>query len=326
MLQTLKMPVLLGGVFALIIVVTLWAVMRPEAVVVQGEVSADRVDVSARVSGRVAAVQATVGQTVQAGEVLVVLDSPQLLAALHLADAALDVAKANLALANSTRPEAIRARQSDLQSVQADVTLARDTLDRQKALLDRGVVTQAEFNQVQRNLEVAERRLEAARANLDLAEAGASPEERAVAAAQVRQAEATVAQRQADVAELILSAPINGQIANRVIDIGENVAPGAPVLSIVDLDNAWLTFHLREDLLRGLNVGDHLNVRVPALEQRVFAAEVYLVNVQGHFATWRATRATGDFDLRSFEVRARPVHPVPGLRPGMSVIATLPQS
>lgn len=326
MLQTLKMPALLGGVAVLIIVVVLWAVMRPEAVVVQGEVSADRVDVSARVSGRVAAVQATVGQTVQAGEALLVLESPQLLAALHLADAALEVAKANLALANSTRPEAIRARQSDLQSAQADVTLARDTLERQKTLLDRGVVTQAEFNQVQRNLEVAERRLEAARANLDLAEAGASPEERAVAAAQVRQAEATVAQRQADVAELTLSAPINGQIANRVVDIGENVAPGAPVLSIVDLDNAWLTFHLREDLLRGLNVGDRLDVRVPALEQRVFAAEVYLVNVQGHFATWRATRATGDFDLRSFEVRARPVQPVPGLRPGMSVIATLPQS
>lgn len=325
MLQPLKVTVLVGVLTALVMAIALWVVMRPEGVVVQGEVSADRVDVSARVSGRVVNLQAAVGQSVQAGEVLAVLESPQLIAALHLAKAALDVAQANLLVTNSTRPEAIRARQSDLQSAQADVTLARDTLERQKALLDRAVVTQAEFNQVQRNLEVAERRMEAARANLDLAEAGASPEERAVAVAQVRQAEATVAQHQADVAELTLAAPISGQIANRVVEIGENVAPGAPVISIVDLDHAWLTFHLREDLLRGLRVGDRLSVRVPALNQAVLDAEVYLINVQGHFATWRATRATGDFDLRSFEVRARPLQPTPGLRPGMSVIATLPK-
>jgi HlyD family secretion protein len=113
-----------------------------------------------------------------------------------------------------------------------------------------------------------------------------------------------------------------GEISARLIEPGENIGPGTPLFTIVDLTSAWFTFNLREDLLAGLQVGDRVRVRVPALNVEV-EAEITLINVQGQFASWRATRATGDFDLRSFELRARPTAPLPGLRPGMSALISL---
>ena len=118
------------------------------------------------------------------------------------------------------------------------------------------------------------------------------------------------------------AAEVAREISGRTIELGENVGPGAPLFTIVDLDQAWFTFNLREDLLAGLAMGDRLTIRIPALDTET-EAEITLINVQGQFASWRATRATGDFDLRSFELRARPVAPLEGLRPGMSALIQL---
>ncbi len=157
---------------------------------------------------------------------------------------------------------------------------------------------------------------------MQLTTKGASPEERALAAAQVEQAEAALGQRQADVAEFTLRAPISGQVTTRIAEPGENFSAGAPLFSMLDLHNIWFTFNLREDLLGGLKIGDTFDVTVPAFRSEVIRVRVTVINVQGQYATWRATRATGDFDLRTFEVRAVPVNPVDGLRPGMSAIAS----
>ena len=140
-----------------------------------------------------------------------------------------------------------------------------------------------------------------------------------MAAAQVDQARAAIGQAQANIDELNVTAPQGGQVTGRMVELGENVGAGAPLFTIVDLDGTWFTFNIRENLLGGLKVGDRLRVQVPALDAEVDAA-VTLINAQGDFASWRATRATGDFDLRSFEVRAAPATPVPGLRPGMSAL------
>lgn len=122
-------------------------------------------------------------------------------------------------------------------------------------------------------------------------------------------------------AELVIRAPVSAQVTTRVAEEGENFNPGAPLFSLIDMNDLWLTFNLREDLLAGLKVGDGFEVTVPALGHRTVPVRVTLINVQGQYATWRATRATGDFDLRTFEVRAVPKEPLDGLRPGMSVIA-----
>lgn len=316
------LPFVLLAALAVVVAGAVWWVTRPGPLLIQGEVAAPRVDVSARVSGRVAEVAADLGDRVEAGVVLVTLSNPQLVTAHAAAASGLKVARASEAAAVATRPELIRVREADLALAQADLLLAQEQIARDTELSQRGQRSQAVLDQSIRNLETATRRVEAAQAQLDLARAGASPEERALAAAQVAQAEATLAQRQADLDELTVTAPMTGEISARLIEPGENIGPGTPMFTIVDLNSAWFTFNLREDLLAGLQVGDRLRVRVPALNVEV-EVEITLINVQGQFASWRATRATGDFDLRSFELRARATAPLSGLRPGMSALITL---
>lgn len=302
--------------------VALWFATRPPPLTIQGEVTANRVDISPRVSGRISKLNADVGDTVERGTVIAELESPELVATLAAARAALIVASADLARINSTRPETIAARRADAASAQADLTLAKETFDRQTQLASTGNAPQARVDEATRNFETAARKKDSADAQLQLSIEGASKEERALAAAQVKQAEAALNQRQVDVSELTIRAPIKGQITTRVAELGENFSAGAPLFSMVDLDNVWFTFNLREDLLGGLKVGDTFDVTVPALHSEVIPVKVTVINVQGQYATWRATRATGEFDLRTFEVRATPVQPRQGLRPGMSAIAS----
>jgi HlyD family secretion protein len=248
------------------------------------------------------------------------LESPQLVAARLAAQAALAVAKADLDRISSTRPETIAARQADVDAARADETLGQENYKRQTELARTGNAPQARVDEVTRNLELALRKREAAEAALQFATTGASKEERALAAAQVKQAEATLNQRDVDVAEFTIRSPIAGQVTTRVAALGENFSAGAPLFSLIDMNNLWFTFNLREDLLGGLKIGDKFDVIVPALKSQVVPVHVTMINVQGQYAAWRATRATGDFDLRTFEVRALPMQPVEGLRPGMSAI------
>ena len=299
----------------------LWLATRSPPLTIQGEVSADRVDVSSRVAGRIVVLKADVGDTVEKNSVLAEMDNPQLVALRLAAAASLAVAKADLDRISSTRPETIAVRQAELDSAKADENLSQQTYNRQTELLRTGNAPQARVDEATRNFEMATRRRESAEATLELATTGASKEERALATAQVKQAEATLNQRDVDVAEFVIRAPIAGQVTTRVAAIGENFSAGAPLFSLIDTHNLWFTFNLREDLLAGLKVGDQFEVIVPAMKSLVIPVRVTMINVQGQYAAWRATRATGDFDLRTFEVRALPVQPVADLRPGMTAVA-----
>ena len=311
---------IIGAVVIVAFAAVRWLATRPPPLTVQGEVSSDRVDISPRVAGRVVKLGADVGDSVAQGAVIAELESPQLVASLIAARAALGVAKADLDRINSTRPETIAARKADLAAAEADVTLNQETFDRKAQLARTGNTPQAVVDEATRNLELATRKRESAQAALQLATTGSSVEEKALAAAQVKQAEAALNQREVDVTELTIRAPIAAQVTTRVASLGENFSAGAPLFSLIDTKNIWLTFNLREDLLGGLKIGDTFDVTVPAFKSQVVPVRVTMINVQGQYATWRATRATGDFDLRTFEVRAVPLQPVEGLRPGMSAI------
>jgi len=302
--------------------IVLWFATRPPPLVVQGEVSANRVDISSRVSGRIATLSADVGDKVKQGQVLAVLENPQLVAALATSRAALDVAKASLTNIETIRPENVQAQQAQVAADQADIDLYQQTYSRQAELVRSGSTPQSNVDQATRNLQAALRKRDADQAQLKLIEEGASREQRALSATQVKQADATVNQQQADVNELTIRSPISGEVTTRVAELGENFTPGAPIYSLIDLDDLWLTFNLREDLLAGLKVGDTFDVDIPALGARGIPVRVTVINVEGQYATWRATRATGDFDLRTFEVRVKPAKPLEGLRPGMSVITS----
>lgn len=316
--------VLFGFAVLIALGALLWFATRPPPLIVQGEVSANRVDISPRVSGRIAKLNGDVGDNVESGTIIAVLESPQLVADLHLTEAALAVAEADLVRVNSTRPETIAARKAELAAAAADVTLYQEDFNRQAKLITTGASSQSRVDETTRNLEAAIRKRESAEANLELAVAGASKEEKALAASQVERARSSLNQQQVDIGELTIRAPISGQITTRVAELGENFSAGAPLFSLIDLQNPWFTFNLREDLLKGLKVGDGFDVTVPAMSGAKIPVKVTMINAQGQYATWRATRATGDFDLRTFEVRASPISPVEGLRPGMSAIASWP--
>jgi HlyD family secretion protein len=311
---------LIGVVVVAALIATFWFATRPPPLTVQGEVSSDRVDISSRIGGRVEKLNVDVGDTVKRGDVIAVLESPELVSARLAAQAALAVARADLARVNLVRPETVAGKKAEVDAAQADVTLALQTFNRQTELARTGNTPQASVDQAQRNLDAATQKKDSLDEALKLATEGASKEERDLAAAQVKQAEAALNQRDVDVHELDILAPTSGQITARVAALGENFSAGAPLFSLIDLGDLWFTFNIREDLLKGLKVGDTFEVLVPALSSATIPVRVTMINVQGQYAAWRATRATGNFDLRTFEVRAVPQKPVDGLRPGMSAI------
>jgi len=305
-----------------IVVLSLWYLVQPQPLLVQGEVDATRIDIAARVDGRVGQRPIERGQNATAGQVLVSIDNPQLLTKLQEAEAARAVALADLKrIEVGTRAEVVNARKAALAAAEAQAKLAEQSYDRTRQLTARDFASVQKLDEATASLDVARRSLQQAKLALDEAVAGYTIEERGVAQAAVVKAEAAITTLKAQVAELTVKAPVAAQVYQISAEVGEFVSPGVPLLSLVDLSDVWLRFDLREDLVKGLKVGDRFDVRAPALGDKVITVAVRTIATRGEYAGWRATRATGDFDLRTFEVRAYPVEPVAGLRPGMSVYA-----
>jgi HlyD family secretion protein len=291
---------------------------RPD--LVQGEVEAAQVDVSAKIPGRVAAVLVDVGQKVRKGEVLARLASPEIDAKLDQASAARAAASAQSTKADrGAREEEVRAAESQWQRAEAAAALARTTWERLERLSRDGVVPTQRRDEAEAGWKAARAAADAAKAVRDMAVAGTRSEDRDAAAAVVRQAQGAVSEVEAWLGETTLVAPRDGEVSARNVEPGELTAPGYPVLTLVDLSDAWVVFNLREDRLAGLAVGDRLQARVPALGRDVELRVTTLAPL-ADFATWRSTAASGGFDLKTFEVRAKPAAPVEGLRPGMSAI------
>jgi HlyD family secretion protein len=310
-------------IFLAIIAASVWYLVQPQALVVQGEADSTRVDMAARVDGRIARKAVERGQDVAAGAPLIVIDNPELLAKQREAEATLGIALAEQARVTAgTRKEVVAVRRAEIARAEANLTLAQQSHERVRQLAADRFAPQQKLDEATDALQVARRGVEQAKLAYDEAVSGFTREERGMADAKVAKAEAAVATLKALVDQLTVVAPIAAQVYQINIEQGEVVGPGVPLLSLVDLKDIWLRFDLREDLMRGLKIGDRIDVRIPALDNRTVAAEVRLIAAKGEYAGWRATRATGDFDLRTFQIRAYPVAPVPGLRPGMSAYAS----
>ncbi len=309
-------------IVATIVGLSLWYLVQPQPLIIQGEADATRIDIAARVDGRVGKRPVSRGDNVAAGQLLYEIDNPELVTKLAEAEAALGVANADLAnILAGTRAEVIAQKKAALDSANADLTLAQQTYNRIKELAGTGNAPLQRLDEVTDQLQVAQRGADQAKLAYEEAVNGYTKEQRGIARADVVKAQASIDAVKADVNELTVKAPIAAQVYQIGAELGEYVSPGVPLLTLVDLGDVWLRFDLREDLVKGLKVGDHLSMRVPALGNRTIEAEVRFVAPKGEYAGWRATRATGDFDLRTFAVRAYPVKPIPELRPGMSVYA-----
>ena len=311
--------IIVGVIVAAIAGLSIWFLVRPQPLLVQGEVDATRLDIAARIDGRVADIPVTRGENVAAGAVLVRIDNPENIAKREQAVAGKVVADAQLANINAgTRAEVIAARKAALERAQASVVLAQKTYDRISQLAEHGNAPQARLDQVTDTLHENQRAADQAKSAYEQAVNGYTAEERQIAVANVQKAASDIAAVQSIIDQMVITAPLAAQVYKRNVEPGEYISPGVPLVTLIDLNDLWIHFDLREDLVRRLKVGDRFAVRIPALADRRITVEVKLIATKGEYASWRATRATGDFDLRTFSIRAYPVEQVPELRPGMS--------
>jgi len=292
---------------------------------VQGESDATRVDISSKVAGRVESILVREGDMVKRGQLLATLDGIEIRAKAAQALAAREAARAahDKAL-HGSRKEEIRAARDNYSRAMAQAAIAETTFARLDRLKAEGVVPIQKRDEAEASFRAAREAANAARAQYDLALAGARAEDRAAAAAELQRAEGLVQEATSYVEDNELYSPVDGQVMVKVVEQGELVSPGLPVLTVVDLSDQWITVNVREDRLSGLKVGDVLSATIPALRSARHEFKVSYISPLGSFATWRATRESGGFDVRTFEVRARPREPIDGLRPGMSALISWP--
>jgi HlyD family secretion protein len=318
--------IIVGVVIAAVASLSIYYLVRGQPLLVQGEADATRFDIAARVDGRVGEIPVARGQNVAANAVLVRIDNPETIAKHEQAVAAKVVADAQLANINvGTRAEVIAARKAALERAQAGLVLAQKTYERVRVLAEQANAPQARLDQVTDGLHGAERAVDQAQSAYDQAVNGYTKEEREIAAANVGKALADITAVQSIIDQMVVYAPVASQVYQRNVEPGEYVSPGVPLVTLVDLNDLWIHFDLREDLVKTLKVGDRFDVRIPALADRRITVEVKLIATKGEYASWRATRATGDFDLRTFSIRAYPVEKAPELRPGMSAYLDWPR-
>jgi len=318
-LSTRASSIIVGVVAVAIPALSIWYLIQPAPLLIQGEMDATQLDIAARVDGRVAEILVNEGQDVAAGAVLVRIDNPETIAKNEQALAAKIVAESQLANINAgTRAEVIAARKAALEQAEAGMIEAKKTYDRKSQLVEHGNAPQAQLDQATDSLHQAERAVDQAKSAHEQAVNGYTREEREIAMANVGKAVADVSAVQSIVDQMVIYAPVASQVYERNVEPGEYVSPGVPLVTLVDLNDVWIHFDLRENLAKELKVGDRFGVRVPALSDRRVLVEVNMIATKGEYASWRTTRA-GDVDLRTFSIRAYPVDKIPELRPGMSV-------
>lgn len=314
------------GLIALIIVVILIFIVgliinRQEPIIIQGEADASEIRISGKITGRINQFNVEEGSQVHMGDTLVIIDSPELSAKLEQANAAENAAQAqNKKAIKGARKEQIMGAFEMWQKAQVGVDISKKSYDRVQRLFDKGVVTAQKRDEAEAQYKAAVATANAAKSQYDMAKNGAESEDKEAALALVDRAKGAVNEVKSYFKEITLTSPINGEVTDVYPKQGELVGAGAPIMSIVDLNDIWFTFNVREDLLGELKMGKTFKIKVPALENQVVEVKVTYIKALASYATWKATKTTGQFDVKTFEVRARPTAKVANLRPGMTAL------
>lgn len=295
--------------------------LTPPDEVIMGQAEATTIRISGKVPGRIASYRFNEGDQVKVGDTLVFLSTPEVQAKLMQVEAVKAAAEALHAKAlKGARDQEVTAAYEMWQKAQAGLTIAKKSYDRVRNLYEKGVMSAQKKDEAEANYNAMVATEKAARSQYEMAKEGARKEDKAAAAALVNQASGALAEVESYVEESALVAPIDGEISERFPEVGELVGTGAPIMNIADLTDMWVSFSIREDLLSQVKVGNEVKAFVPALDNQEITLKVYYMKDMGTYAAWKATKTTGQYDAKTFEVRARPVQPVEGLRPGMSVI------
>lgn len=318
-----NLRIALVGVIAVVVILFVigWIIYKPEPVVIQGSAEATEVRVSGKVAGRIQQFLAKEGEWVNKGDTLVLIDSPEIYAKLAQATAAQNAALAQDRKAQKgARSEVIQGAYEMWQKAEVGVDIAKKSYDRVERLFEKGVVTAQKRDEVEAQYQAAVAQSAAAKTQYEMAKNGAEAEDKAAALAMVNRAEGAVQEVEAYMKEITLVAPISGEVTEVFPKQGELVGTGAPIMNIIDLNDIWFSFNVREDLLQEMKQGAIITVKIPALNNQEAKLQVHYIKAMASFATWKATKTTGDFDLKTFEVRAKPVAPIKELRPGMTAL------
>ncbi len=286
----------------------------------QGQVEVSEYRVSSKVPGRILEIRVKEGDFVKAGDTLAILDAPEVRAKMQQAQGAEAGASALDQMArNGARKEQVQGAYQLLQKAKAGFEIAEKSYKRIQRLYDEGVMSAQKRDEVYANYKAMEATLAAAQSQYDMAVNGARQEEKMAAQAQLERAKGAVQEVTSYLGETIQLAQMDGEVSSIYPKVGELVGTGSPIMTISIMDEMWGTFSVREDQLNGMQVGTEFDAFVPAFNKTI-KMKVYHMKDQGSYAVWKATKANGQFDLKTFEVKARPVEKLEGLRPGMSLI------
>ena len=321
-----KAPNYIPALLLIVAVVVLSAVcgfyaFRLEKEIIQGEVEVTEYRVSSKVPGRVAKILVEEGQKVHAGDVLAVLEAPDVAAKLTQAEGAEAAAAAQSRKAQKgAREEQIQGAYELWQKAIAGRQVMEKSYARVKRLHDEGVATAQKLDEVvaQRDAAIATER--AAKSQYDLAKNGAQLEDKQAAAAVVQRAEGAIREVRSYLKETVLRASLDGEVTDIFPSLGELVGTGAPVMNVALMDKMWVAFNVREDHLSQIKMNAVVDAVVPALGDKAVRLRITNIKDMGTYAAWKATKTTGQYDMKTFQVKATPIEKIEGLRPGMSVL------
>ena len=308
-----------AAVVMIVAVIGLLAIDR-DPDMIQGQVEVSEYRVSSKVPGRILELRVKEGDYVKAGDTLAILDAPEVRAKMEQAQSAENAAAAlELKAQNGARKEQIQGAFSVLQQAKAGYEIAEKSYNRVQRLFDEGVMSAQKRDEAFASYKAMEAQMKAAQSQYDMAVNGARMEDKMAASAQVGRAKGAVQEVTSYIHETVQIAQKEGEVTDIYPKVGELVGTGSPIMSIAMMDDMWGSFNIREDQLNGMQVGTEFMAFVPAFNKEV-KMKVYHLKDQGSFAVWKATKANGQYDLKTFEVKARPVEKLDGLRPGMSLV------
>lgn len=316
-----KKIILTAIIVIILIGCLIFIITKPEKTIIQGEVECQTIDVSSKIPGRINVINVKKGDSVEKGATLVVLDTPDIEAKSEQSLAVLDIAEAERQKAyTGARKEQIDAAYNTMQQANAGLELAQKTYDRLKRLHNEGVIATQKLDEAKASYDNAFNAQKVAQANYYMYKTGTRAEDKLAATANVKRAKGIVKEATSYLKENTLKAPVKAEVTEISAEVGELVGTGYPIVTLTNLDDTWVTFNLREDMLTKIKMGAVIEAKFPALGKDTYKLKVNYISVLGDFATWRATKAKGDFDMKTFEVRAIPVDKIEGLRAGMTAL------
>ena len=274
---------LMGAFAIVVVVVALLAIAgflflnKPDEII-EGQADATAVRISGKLPGRVVDLYVEEGDMVKAGDTLVHIHSSLADAKLVQAMGMETAAKAmNRKVDAGTRSQIIQSAYDLWQQARSAESITKKTYDRMQTLYSEGVMSEQKRDEAKAAYDAAVAASSAAKSQYELAKQGAQSEDKESAAAMVDVAKGGVGEVQALLEDQYLTAPCDGQIDVVYPHVGELVSLGAPIMSLLKIQDKWITFNVREEYLQDMTLGKEIEVMIPALGRKETKAKIYYI-------------------------------------------------